>query len=106
MSEAAVKDLIQQAIDQDFNSANKTFGDVMTVKLSDIMDQEKVRLADQIYNGIEDEDDDDQLELELEDDEEETETESDSEESEEDLPESGDDVEVGVDSEEGEESEE
>ena len=63
MSEA-VKDLIQQAMDQDFNNANKTFQDVMTIKMSDLLDQEKVRLADQIYNGVEPEDEED---LDLED---------------------------------------
>ena len=63
MSEA-VKDLIQQAMDQDFNNANKTFQDVMTIKMSDLLDQEKVRLADQIYNGIEPENEED---LDLED---------------------------------------
>lgn len=75
MSEA-VKDLISQALDQDYNQANKTFNDVITVKMSDLLDQEKIRLADQIYNGVEDalddeddimgdEDGDDQLELDL-----------------------------------------
>jgi len=75
MSEA-VKELISQAIDQDFTNANKTFNDVMTIKMSDLLDQEQVRLADQIYNGVEpddadeddimgDEDGDDQLELDL-----------------------------------------
>ena len=66
----AVKDLIQQAFDQDFNNAGKTFGEIMSVKLSDVLDQEKVRLADQIFNGAE-EDDDDQMELDLDMDEEE-----------------------------------
>ena len=75
MSEA-VKELIQQAMDQEYNQANKTFGDIMTVKMSDLLDQEKVRLADQIYNGVEPDDQDeedimgdedgDQLELDLE----------------------------------------
>ena len=58
MSEA-VKDLIQQALDADYNKANKIFSDVMTIKVQDVLDQEKVRLADQIYNGAEPEDEDD-----------------------------------------------
>jgi len=62
---AAVKDLIDQATDQDFSGASKTFQDVMTIKMSDLLDQEKVRLADQIYNGVEPEDEED---LDLEDD--------------------------------------
>jgi len=64
MMSEAVKDLIQQAMDQDFNNANKTFQDVMTIKLSDLLDQEKVRIADQIYNGVDPEEE----ELDLEDD--------------------------------------
>jgi len=89
MSEA-VKDLISQALDQDFNNANKTFNDVMTIKMSDLLDQEKVRLADNIYNGVEadDENDDDimgdedgdQLELDLE-----TEDDDEAEEAEEEI---------------------
>ena len=74
-------DMINHALSQDFNKANEIFGDVMTVKMSDILDQEKIKLAGQIYNGEEpdDEDDDDsQLELDLE-------AESDDEEAEEGL---------------------
>ena len=76
MSEA-VKDLINNAIGQDYNDANKTFMDIMSVKMTDVLDQEKIRLADQIYNGVEDamgdeddvvgdEDGADQLDLDLE----------------------------------------
>ena len=52
MSEA-VKELIGQALDQDFAKANQSFNDIITVKMSDLLDQEKIRLADQIYNGVE-----------------------------------------------------
>tara|TARA_Y100001937_G_scaffold122485_1_gene183302 strand:- start:425 stop:778 length:354 start_codon:yes stop_codon:yes gene_type:complete len=59
--------LVQHALDQDYNKANKVFGDVMGVRINDILDQEKVKLADQIYNGVEpqEEEDDEQLELDL-----------------------------------------
>lgn len=62
-----VKDMINQALDNDFNNANNVFNDIMTIKLNDLLDQEKVRIADSIYNGVEDgdENDEDQLELEL-----------------------------------------
>lgn len=89
MSEA-VKELISQALDQDYNNANKTFNDVMTIKMSDLLDQEKVRLADQIYNGVEADDEDeedimgdedgDQLELDLD-----TEGDDEAEEAEEEI---------------------
>jgi len=67
-----IRDMIQHAMDNEFSKANDIFGNVMTVKLNDLLDQEQIRLADQIYNGVdpdeEDDDDleDDQLELDLE----------------------------------------
>mgnify|MGYP001061141401 CR=1 FL=1 len=70
-----LQDMIQHAIDQNFNKANDVFNDMITIKMSDLLDQEKVNMADQIYNGAEpdvedDEDvmgdeDDSQLELDL-----------------------------------------
>ena len=65
------QELIQNALDQDFNKANATFGEIMTMKMADLLDQEKINVAGQIYNGEEPEDED-QLELDLEDDQEET----------------------------------
>jgi len=81
-----VQDLINQAIEKDYNGANKVFGDIMTLKMNDMLDQEKIRLADNIFNGVEDEPeeddtDEDQLELDLEG---EGESESDEEDDEED----------------------
>ena len=73
-----IQDMINHAMDQEFSQANNIFSDMMTVKLNDVLDQEKIRLADQIFNGGEDEEadtNDDQLELDLE-------TESESEEEE------------------------
>ena len=62
-----VKDLIQHALDQDYNNASKAFGSIMQIKMSDLLDQEQIKLADQVYNGADpDEDDDSQLELDLE----------------------------------------
>ena len=55
------QDLIQHALDQDYNKANNTFGEIMTVKMSDLLDQEKIKLAGQIYNGEEPDEEDDQL---------------------------------------------
>lgn len=68
-----VQGMIGHAMDQDWNKANKIFGDIMTMKVQDMLDQEKVRLADQIYNGAEADDeetptDEEQLELDLDDD--------------------------------------
>ena len=74
MSELA-RELVQQALDQDYNKANKTFGDIMASKLSGALDQETIRIANSVYNGIDpdeeedhdetEEDEGDQLELDL-----------------------------------------
>jgi hypothetical protein len=82
-----IQNMIQHAMDNEYSQANNIFGELMTVKLNDLLDQEKVRLADQIYNGVEDDEDEtdigdeDQLELDLEG---ESELESDEEDDEED----------------------
>ena len=63
-------DLVQHSLDQDYNNANKVFNDIMQVKLNDVLDMEKVKLANQLYNGQpaeadDTEGDEDQLELDL-----------------------------------------
>ena len=60
-----IADLVQHSLDQDYNNASKVFSDVMSVKLNDVMDQEQVKLASQVYSGYSEDDDDDQLELDL-----------------------------------------
>lgn len=86
-----IQDLIKAALEKDYNNANKTFGEVMTIKMSDLLDQEKIKMADQVYNGAEEEEeeiDTEELEeLEMEDGVEELE----SEESEEDDEEQDED---------------
>ena len=95
-----VQDLIKYSIDQDFTKASKTFGDIMTIKMNDILDQEKIRLSDQIYNGVENEPEEgEQLDLELDDGDEEV-----SDESSEDQSDNEGDAET--DAETGDESEE
>lgn len=71
--ENPIKDLIKASLDKDYNHANKIFGEVMTIKMSDLLDQEKVKLADQIYNQVPEEEktddviDDDETDIEDED---------------------------------------
>ena len=109
MSEAAetnpIQNLIQNAIDQDFNKANNTFNDIMTIKMSDLLDQEKIRIADQMYNGVEDEEDDGQLDLDLDGGDEESSEES-SEDQDTDEEDAGADDETEDEFEEEEEDEE
>ena len=80
-----IQDLIKASLDKDYNNANKIFGEVMTIKMSDLLDQEKVRMADQVYNGAEEEPEEDpelndEEDLESEESEEETEEPEDEEE--------------------------
>ena len=109
-----VEELIQNALDQDYNKANKVFGNMMTVKLDDLLDQEKIRLADQIFNGasdVEDDEDDmgdedgaEQLELDIEpEDESDSEEDDEDDEDEEDLEVSDEEVEEMLDEIEDEE---
>ncbi len=76
-----IQDLIKASLDKDYNHANKIFGEVMTIKMSDLLDQEKVKMADQVYNGAEQ---DPEVDPELND-EEETEEDSETEETEEEY---------------------
>ena len=80
------EDLIQHSLAQDYNKANEVFGNVMTTRVADLLDQQKVKIAGQIYND-EPADEEDPLEDEdfenTEGEEEEEETEMDTEELEE-----------------------
>lgn len=49
---AEVTDFIDQVINQDFASAAPTFKDIMGDVMSQSLEQEKVKLADQMFNGI------------------------------------------------------
>lgn len=67
-----VQDLIQSALDQDYNKANEVFGDLMGSKISDALDQEKIKIASRIYGDEDTEDDDfefDDEDLEFDDEE-------------------------------------
>lgn len=46
-----IDDLIKHSLAQDYNKANEVFGNVMTTKLTDLLDQQKIKIAGQIYNG-------------------------------------------------------
>ena len=67
-----IVNFIKNVKDQDFNAANSIFNELMSSKVNDLMDAEKVKLADQVFNGADpDEDpeieDDDVEEEDLED---------------------------------------
>ena len=73
-----IEDLVRHSLDQDYNKANKVFGDLMSDKLNTVLDQAKMIIAGQIYNG----DPEDEEEIE---DEEYIENEEETEETEEEI---------------------
>ena len=40
-----IEDLVKHSLAQDYNKANEVFGNVMTTKLADVLDQTKVKLG-------------------------------------------------------------
>ena len=83
-----IEDLIQHSLAQDYNKANEVFGNVMTTRVADLLDQQKVKIAGQIYND-EPEDQEDPLE-----DEDFEETEGEEEETEEDIEDDDEEEEI------------
>ena len=79
-----IKDLIQHALDQDYNKASEVFGQVMSIKTQEVLDQAKVKLAGQIYNGEEAEEEEDEELAAMSDEELDAATEGEDDESEED----------------------
>lgn len=69
-----IEDLIASSTEKDFVSSDKIFAELMQGKIDTAIEQEKIRVAGEIYNGLEPEDME-QLELDLEDEEEQLEME-------------------------------
>jgi hypothetical protein len=61
-------DLIQAALDQNYTAATEIFNDQIQQKMAVALDQEKINIASQIYNGAED---DSEEEIDWDDEEEE-----------------------------------
>lgn len=67
---ADIDELINNVANQDFSKAGPTFAEIMNSKIADAMEQEKIAVAGQIFNGEEPEeevDDEEQLEFDLDD---------------------------------------
>ena len=61
VEENPLASLVDAALAKDYNKANDIFGQAISVKMSDVMDQERIRLSNAIYNG-EEEDPEDEVE--------------------------------------------
>ena len=81
--EVNIDDFINQVQNQDFSKATVTFSDLMDTKVSDALEQEKISMADQIFNGAEAEEESTDESTEEESETEETDEESSDEESDE-----------------------
>lgn len=73
----SIEDLINDVTNQDFAKAQPTFAELMSSKVADALEQEKINVAAQIFNNATDPNseeeimgDDQQLELDLEDEDE------------------------------------
>ena len=59
--------LVDAALAKDYNKANEIFGQAISVKMSDVLDQERIRLSNAIYNGKEEDPEDEIEDEDLED---------------------------------------
>lgn len=91
-----IVNFIKNVKDQDFNAANSIFNELMSSKVNDLMDAEKVKIADQVFNDanpdedpeiedVEEEDLEDDADTDIEEDE------DDEEVTEDDIPEEEED---------------
>jgi len=62
---AEIETFIDAVLNQDFSQAAPMFNELIGDKMNDALEQEKISVADQIFNGAEPEEE--QLELDLED---------------------------------------
>ena len=89
-----IEDLVKYSLEKDYNKANEVFGNVMSIKMNDVLDQAKTKLAGQIYNE-EDPDPEEPLEdedFEETDDEEAEDEEEDIEDGDEEIEDEGEDT--------------
>jgi len=91
MADDAIQlDLIDDILKGNLNNAEKILHQTLAQKQNDVLDQEKIKMAGQIFNGVQPEDDDEvelsdeEINAAIEDDEEESEENVDDESSEED----------------------
>ena len=56
-----MQNFINSIIDQDFNNANTSFEEILAMKQVDILDQEKIRLANAVYNNPEEDAEDEEM---------------------------------------------
>ena len=68
-----IESMVDNIFSKNFAGAQTTFNDLIGDRMTAALDAEKIAIAQQVYNGLDDEDEE-QLEMDLEDDVEEEET--------------------------------
>ena len=56
--QSLVDELINSVVDQDFAKSAPTFAEIMRTKMDDAIEQEKISVADTIFNGAEEDGED------------------------------------------------
>ena len=57
-----IEELINDVVNQDFSKAGATFKDIMSDRMSDALEQEKIAVADTVFNNQSAESDDEEFE--------------------------------------------
>jgi hypothetical protein len=55
----SVEELINHITDQNYSKAEITLNDLMSDKMNDALEQEKIAVANQIYNGVDPDEEED-----------------------------------------------
>jgi hypothetical protein len=58
----SIEDFIDKVQMQDFTNASPVFGELMSSKLADALDQAKIKIANEVFNAGDDDDEDEDLE--------------------------------------------
>jgi len=53
-------ELVNQIIDQDFSKAGPLFSEILGDKIADALEQERMEVADRVFNGIEEPEDEEE----------------------------------------------
>ena len=58
---AQIEDIINNVVNQDFSKAAPTFAEIMTQKVDDALEQEKIAVASQVFNQVTDGENDEEI---------------------------------------------
>jgi hypothetical protein len=61
--EKTIEELVDRITTQDYANAQPMFAELMASKLEDAIDAEKIKVANQVFNNVEEPDDEDEDEI-------------------------------------------